>query len=230
MLASRAETSARRRLGILSLSCLLLAGGGRGVVLRGVEPSDERRPELPRADRLREGDIVFRRGRSVLSNVVLSADAAAGFSHVGLLRWTGRGFEVIHAIPGEGHGSLGGVVAEPLEEFFAPAVAEHFAVYRPRAAGVGPVAARAAARLLNRPFDHRFDLATDSHLYCTELVWLAYLRAGVDLTDGELDELDIPLHRGSVLLLSRLQESRHLVPIAPEPTGDRHARFEFPAP
>lgn len=234
MLSSRADTSARRRLGVLAPLCLALLclslAGGRGAVLRGVEPAGERRPELPRADRLREGDVVFRRGRSVLSNVVLSADAAAGFSHVGLLRGNGRRFEVIHAIPGEGDGAPGGVVAEPLEEFLAPAVAAGFAVYRPRATGVGAVAARAAARLLHRPFDSRFDLATASHVYCTELVWLAYLRAGVDLADGQLDQLDLPLHRGPVLLLSRLRESRHLVRIAPEPIGDRHARFASPAP
>lgn len=223
MLSSCAQNFARRRFWVLALLSLSLAGGDRGVIRDGGEPARE---ELPPAERLRDGDIVFRRGRSVLSSVVLSTDAATAFSHVGMVFRNGERLEVIHAVPGEGDGSGGGVVAETYEEFFAPAVAERFAIYRPRVAGIGTAAAEAAVRLLRRPFDDRFDLATESHLYCTELVWLAYLRGGLDLVDGELDRLDIPIHRGPVLLLSRLQESRHLVRIAPEPNGDRHAHSE----
>jgi hypothetical protein len=34
------------------------------------------------------------------------------------------------------------------------------------------------------PFDHAFDLATPERLYCTELVWRAYMAARVDLRGG----------------------------------------------
>ena len=41
-------------------------------------------------------------------------------------------------------------------------------------------------------FDKAFNLQSDRTLYCTELVYKAYLGAGVDIINGEFDVIDLP--------------------------------------
>lgn len=149
------------------------------------------------------GDLVFRRGRSLVSRAVLSVDGRSEYSHVGIVASAGTSTEVVHAIPPE-EGKPGGVVAEPLESFLAPELASAAAVYRPRDSRVG---VRAAARAWTyarprRPFDSGFDLSTPGAVYCTELVWRAYLEEGVDLVGRDFHD--------RYLLPSRLLSSPEL--------------------
>jgi hypothetical protein len=162
----------------------------------------------------RSGDILFRRGRSLLSRAVLSADGAIPYSHVGIVKREAGRVLVIHVEPADQFGGEGFVVAEPLAAFLAADKAASAAIYRPRkeisavaAAAVEKASAFAARRV---PFDGGFDLATENQLYCTELVWRSYLLAGTDLVDGKLDRLQMPLGKERYILPSSLAKSHYL--------------------
>lgn len=162
----------------------------------------------------RSGDVVFRRGRSLLSRAVLSADGEIPYSHVGIVKREGGRVLVIHVEPADQFGGEGFVLAEPLAAFLAADKASSAAIYRPlsgiaaaAAAAVEKASAFAARRV---PFDGGFDLATDDELYCTELVWRSYRLAGTDLVDGKLDRLQMPLGKERYILPSSLAKSRYL--------------------
>lgn len=62
------------------------------------------------------------------------------------------------------------------------------------------------------PFDSGFDLATADRVYCTELIWRAYLDAGVDLSDQGLESFDFPFS-GQYLTPDSLSQSANLEPV-----------------
>ena len=62
------------------------------------------------------------------------------------------------------------------------------------------------------PFDSGFDLATADRVYCTELIWRAYLDAGVDLSDQGLESFDFPFS-GQYLTPDSLSKSVNLEPV-----------------
>ncbi len=132
------------------------------------------------------GDVLFRRGRSVLSRAVLMADGRGEYSHVGLVSVVGRVPWVIHSTPPEEPMTKGGAVAEPLAVFLAPGETSAAALYRPLDRRAATAAERAGWSYVHAhlPFDAAFDLRTPRELYCTELVWRAYRTAGVDLAPG----------------------------------------------
>lgn len=105
------------------------------------------------------------------------------YTHIGILRVVDDTCTVIHADP-----SRHLVVQEPCESFVSPARVSAAVIYRLVVPDGRSVAARAANfaqgyRDASVPFDDRFDLTTAATLYCTELVWRAYLAAGIDLMD-----------------------------------------------
>jgi uncharacterized protein YycO len=139
----------------------------------------------------------------MISRAVLSLDGKSEYSHVGIAVADGSRIRVVHALPPE-EKNPGGVIAEPLESFLVPELASAAAIYRPRNSGTG---ARAAARAwayarTRTPFDSGFNLATPGALYCTELVWRAYLDEGVDLVGRDFQD--------RYLLPSRLLRSPEL--------------------
>lgn len=138
-------------------------------------------PYLPPS--LLDGDIVFRRGRDVLSRIALSYDDSSRFSHVGMVVRTSGSIEVIHAIPSE-PAVAGGVRIDPLALFIAAESAADAEFYR--LDGL-PVAKREEIRsflfaAIGKPFDFQFKYSDDSAFYCSELVVKALLAAGVDLS------------------------------------------------
>jgi hypothetical protein len=138
---------------------------------------------------LRDGDILFRRGKEAVSEVVLGLDPRSAYSHVGIVVFNGSETLVVHAVPAEAHGEEDAVKLEPVARFLAADHALGMAVYRlheaPDHTSVAPpmIAAREAFRLAqaHTPFDSAFDLDTPDQLYCTELVWHVYRKAGIDL-------------------------------------------------
>jgi Permuted papain-like amidase enzyme, YaeF/YiiX, C92 family len=152
------------------------------------------------------GDVIFRRGRSLVSRVVLAADGGSEYSHVGLVSMVDGKVWVLHAVPPEEPEQQGGVVAEPLSAFLEPDKAAAAGLYRSRDAGAALAAERAAWRFVRAriPFDSSFDLSTPGELYCTEMVWRAYLEGGIDLAPP------VPGPREKYLLPSRLLRSPHL--------------------
>ena len=147
-----------------------------------------------------DGDIIFRRGVSVESQTIRALDGLFAYSHVGIIRKNGSRVEVIHASLEEEGQTRDGVISEPLEVFLKPSSASAAAVGRLNAESKAlPLSALSQAEQFLQaelPFDKEFDLETPDKLYCTELVWLAYKRAGVDLAEGRFDSW--PLAVGSL--------------------------------
>lgn len=160
---------------------------------------------------LRDGDLIFRRGKSALSRLVLGADRDAAFSHVGLAWRTAGGISVVHVAPGELPGIPDAAREEPLARFLSADRASAFAVYRvaPRNDTVAARAIAVARDYAERsvPFDAALDLDEPSRLYCTELVWRAYLEAGLDLIGGAGETLAFLGVRRPYISLSQLESS-----------------------
>ncbi len=172
-----------------------------------------------RAD-VRPGDLVFRRGRGLVSLAVLAADPAARYTHVGLVVQAAGDTLVAHATPGPRGGPPAPVRLEPLAVFLAGDRTVHAAVLRPPAR-YARRAARIARAYAARPlvFDDAFDLATPDRLYCTELVWRAYRTAGLDLVGGAFGTTWLPWRAGERFVLpSALHRSPHLRRVYPAPT------------
>ncbi len=132
---------------------------------------------------LQTGDLVFRTGRDMLARMVLTQGEAAQFSHVGLVDRAGPSVRVIHAIPAE-EGHHGGVVAEPLDAFAAPAMALRVGFYRVAMTASQRSESLAYAKAqLGKPFDSQFAMSSEDAMYCTELVLKALRNAGVSLDD-----------------------------------------------
>lgn len=159
---------------------------------------------------LKSGDIIFRSGTTVDSDIVRALDHGSPFSHVGLVDIADDAVFVIHIEPGIG-GTPGNLVRrETLGEFLSTAKADGVGLVRvkPEYRALAPAAVRAARSFAARhlPFDPYFSLRSDDALYCTELVWRAYLASGLDLLDGSAQG---PALRG-VVFVSALYANRYV--------------------
>lgn len=199
-------TAAGSVLGLL-LACSIAASACRARAEKtpGCDgPSSQVDTRSLDADRFEPGDLILRRGRSLVSRLVLAADDRSEYSHIGILQRRGDEVSVIHAAPGSSQGLEGAVKIEPLGTYLAYDSAAAAALYRvknvPTALRLGAAEIAEGYALEKTPFDGRFDLETEGSLYCTELVWRAYLEAGLDLVDGVFDELNIPLGSGPYIL------------------------------
>ncbi|MGC1248784.1 MAG: YiiX/YebB-like N1pC/P60 family cysteine hydrolase [Spirulinaceae cyanobacterium] len=176
-------------------------------------PIESKPPLTINSDLIASGDIIFRQGNSLLSRTVISVDENASFSHVGLVEIIKDSPYVIHASTGEPFGKNAKVKIETLEAFLAKEETTAIALYRVREQYQSTVeqavlfAHSYASKKL--PFDQEFNLETEDSLYCTELVWRAYLQAGLDLVEGEFENLDLPLAQGNYLLPSNLLNSKY---------------------
>ena len=59
-------------------------------------------------------------------------------------------------------------------------------------------------------FDHDYNLSDSSQMYCTELIEFAYRKEGIDLSEGRITHMDLPVVRGTYLLPSDLLLNKHL--------------------
>lgn len=183
---------------------------------------------------LQPGDLVFRRGVSARSQVILATQgmrAGGGaqeetYTHVGVIVLEGRKILVAHAAPAEAAGEPGVSKVEPLAVFLQASRAGGAAVYRLDSTQVAQAAqqARRAAGVSRRlaeqalAFDYHFDLTTPQTLYCTELVLRAYGEVGVDLqvrASGHFPLLPQPVvypadvMRSPLLRRVRVEKVRH---------------------
>ena len=204
-----------RSRGVLRLFCVLLAAGTLllSVALFTFRGSYESSRELP-VDSVvfQNGDLVFILGKTWRSSVVRFFDTE-DYSHVGIIRFVYGVPKVIHAEP-----NTSIVRIESVEDFLSPSNARRAGVYRLRSDRFAKIAEAASLEALGYferrvPFDHRFDILCNNKLYCTELVWLAYKHAGIDLGEGEADFLHDSALFGKVLLPGRLSRSAHLIKI-----------------
>ena len=174
---------------LLTLAVLLPAGCRR-------HPACREAPVLP-FGQLQEGDLAFRCGQGVFSHAIMSAEEDPRYSHVGVLVKENGAWKVVHAVPGESDfpGDFDRVKAETIEGFFAPDRAFRGCLVHTGLADSTLVArlSREALQLAcdSVRFDGSFDLADSTSLYCTELVWMLYRHAGVDLSEGRRRYIDV---------------------------------------
>lgn len=137
-------------------------------------------------DGWREGDLVLRSGYGVESRAVMT-QGSSHYSHVGLLHYDSLKDEwmVVHAVPGEEEPEY--IKAEPLSLFFSPDRSRRGAWLRvdcneeTASKAVQYALDKVAQQVL---FDNDYSLADTTQLYCTELVWRAFLAQGVDISGG----------------------------------------------
>ena len=174
---------------MLALLVLLPAGCRRKATVQEA-------PAFP-IEKMLEGDLAFRCGQGVFSRAVISAEEDPRYSHVGVLVKENEAWKVVHAVPGESDfpGDFDRVKAEAIGDFFAPDRAFRGCLVHTGLADSALVAAlsREALQLARDSvrFDASFDLTDSSRLYCTELVWMLYRHAGIDLSEGRRRYLDV---------------------------------------
>jgi len=157
------------------------------ALVAGLLPFSSPHDDLPSSDRIQSGDIVFIRGKSIRSAVVrLLEGGNSDYSHVGIIVLENGTFFIVHASPApDATGDR--VIKEPWDAIISPSRIAAAAVFRltdpSKASRLGLQAAKVAQQFERDalPFDHDFDLMTRRKLYCTELVWRAYLATGIDL-------------------------------------------------
>ena len=140
-------------------------------------------------DSVRNGDIVFRRGRSFSSSIVLSQDAGGRYSHIGIVCRRDTALYVIHAVNEEPDfkGDFDRVKIEPVESFFSPGRASAGAMYHSWVSdSLSALIIENAMELVRDSvrFDAGFDHNDCGELYCTELIYLLYRNVGIDITEG----------------------------------------------
>lgn len=161
---------------------------------------------------LQDGDLIFRRGRSAESHVVLVADSKSEFSHVGIIYIENKTPYVIHAVPGENKCGKDYIKKEKLTDFLAPKKASEYSVYR---SDFPETINKNAASFANhyyqekRVFDEKYDLSTDDKLYCTELILKVYLQATNQSFQLKTTQLKIFFGNIELLMPGNIIESAH---------------------
>ncbi|MDR3328012.1 MAG: hypothetical protein LBT04_07840 [Prevotellaceae bacterium] len=173
------------------------------LLLSGCSASGSRQ-DVP-CELLRAGDVVFRRGNGTKSQAVLYADREGMYSHTGIVvQLTDSTLRIVHAEPDKTCGDS--LKLETLKSFFSEKNAEKGAIMRfACSAECAAQAADYALKLYNAHstvFDHDYDLKDSTQLYCTELVWRAYLHAGIDISNGRRTALNAPSFSGYYLMPS----------------------------
>lgn len=175
------------------------------VVLTGHEP-------------FREGDLVLRCGWGVESRAVVEAGSSV-YSHIGMLHYDEENCQwmVVHAVPDEEEPEL--LKCEPVTDFYAAKRAKCGAWARPDCSdSVAAAAVRYALQKVAEgvEFDNEYLLSDTTRLYCTELVWQAYLHQGIDLSDGHRH--DVPLlfcKDGECIFPADIEESTKMLFVQP---------------
>lgn len=167
---------------------------------------------------LQEGDLLFRRGSGILGRTVSALDQEGRYSHVGIVVQTSQGWCVVHAVPAEHdfEGDFDRVKCEPIAQFWDARRASHGAQYRYEGLGECRHAiARHACYWAEQavPFDHQYDLADSSQLYCTELIERLYAAQGISLSEGRRTHFQFPSMSGDYILPSDITKNDLLTPI-----------------
>lgn len=167
---------------IVACSILLL-------ILCSCRQQVQERPAIP-YESLRNGDILFRKGRSLSSNMILTHDRnGSQYSHIGLVCKTDSAWCVVHAVNDEPDfkGDFDRVKIERIERFFASDRASageimHCLVNDSLLQSVTHNAMELVQDSI--PFDASFDHSDHSRLYCTELIYFLFMKEGIDITEG----------------------------------------------
>ena len=152
---------------------------------------------------LKNGDLIFRKGRSLESFAVSLADKEVDFSHVGLVVLRNGEPFVIHAVPDESDNVEDFIKLERVGAFLSTEKASAFAVYRPEfETELRNRASETALQFYQSKctFDYAYDMKTGSKLYCTELIFKAFQEAGVELSGIHLSTVDFGFVQKQIIL------------------------------
>lgn len=152
-----------------------------------------------------DGDLAFRRGTGITSHIVLAASTNGIYSHVGIIKRIDNKCYVIHAVPGEREHKedIDRVKIEPIEIFFSTERAVKGAIMR--VTDNQKIASDAAEHALaislrGTMFDHEYNLNDSTKMYCTELVNFVYRKYGIDISEGRISHINLPILQGEYLL------------------------------
>lgn len=163
---------------------------------------------------LQNGDLIFRRGTSIESQVVLLSDQESEYSHVGIIYKKNNKLYVIHAVPKENHRDPGFIKFETIDEFLSEGKATRLAIYRLNQISSDRINIAASyayhCYLKKYCFDNNYNLVTDIQLYCTELIWKAYKYAGIDLVRNRLKKINFIIATITLIMPSSIIESKLL--------------------
>ena len=168
-------------------------------------------------EQLSEGDLVFRRGSGAKSQAVLYADKTGKYSHIGIIVKEGSEFMVVHITPGERKPkeTVDKIKMEHLEDFFAHDKAKQGAILHfIDSQEYSKQAAQYAKMLFEKEivFDHDYNLDDSTKMYCSEMVWRVYLKAGKDITERRRSEVPqgFPLFSGTYIFPSDIYQNERL--------------------
>jgi hypothetical protein len=163
---------------------------------------------------LQNGDLIFRRGTSIESQIVLLTDQDSEYSHVGMIYKIKDKLFVIHTVPKENDADPGYIKLESIDDFLSEGKAARVAVYRlvQNSSEKINIASSYAYNCYIKKlcFDNNYDLVTDAQLYCTELIWKAYKKAGVDLVCSRLRNINFIIANRIMIMPSSIIESKLL--------------------
>lgn len=152
-----------------------------------------------------DGDLAFRRGAGIMSHVVIATSTNGLYSHVGIIKKINNRCYVIHAVPGESEkkGDIDCVKIEPINIFFSTDRAIKGAVMRVTDNKlIATNAANHALSISSRGtlFDHEYNLNDSTKMYCTELVNFVYKKCGIDISEGRIRNINLPVIQGKYLM------------------------------
>jgi len=163
---------------------------------------------------LLNGDLIFRRGTSIESQIVLLTDQNSEYSHIGMIYKINGKLFVIHTVPKENDADPGYIKLEPIDEFLSGGKAVRVAVYRliQNSSEKINIANSYAYNCYIKKycFDNNYDLVTDAQLYCTELIWKAFMQAGIDLVCNRLRNISFIITNKIMIMPSSIIESKLL--------------------
>lgn len=154
---------------------------------------------------LQNGDLVLRCGRSLESYAVYLTDSEPEFSHIGIIKFENSTPYVIHAVPNKSNY----ILKEKFSTFTNSKKCSKYAVYRAKlnTNTLNKIADEAQSFYnLKYTFDNAYDLKSNSELYCSELVYKAFKKAGVEL-QLSTKELNYILGKHAVLFPSEFTKN-----------------------
>ena len=163
---------------------------------------------------LQNGDLIFRRGTSIESQIVLLTDQDSEYSHVGMIYKINDKLFVLHTVPKENDDDPGYIKLEPINDFLSEGKAARVAVYRLIQSSLEKINIASSyaynCYIKKYCFDNDYDLVTDAQLYCTELIWKAYKHAGIDLVCNRLKNINVIVTSRTIIMPSSIIESKLL--------------------
>ena len=171
-------------------------------------------PQIP-YDSLRTGDIVFRRGCSYTSHIVLAGQANHNYSHIGMVQQTDSGWCVIHSVNDEhDHPTdFDRVKIEKIERFFAPGRATNGEIMHTwlNDSTVAKMSQQAIQLVKDSiRFDASFNSDDHRKLYCTEFIYFLYKNAGEDITEGRRTPVGILCFPDEIIFPCDIYENKKL--------------------